>query len=58
MVEDQNELYDDELLFYRYPQYAIYYGLNGVEYLRKVLPRTFNPSREIVKMLYFTPGDR
>ena len=58
MVEDQNELYDDELLFYRYPQYAIYYGPNGSEYLRKVLPKTFNPSREIVKMLYFTPGDR
>jgi hypothetical protein len=58
MVEDQDDIYDDELLFYRYPQYAIYYGSNGVEYLRKVLPKAFNPSREIVKMLHFAPGDK
>ena len=45
MVEDATDLQEDELLFHRYPQYAIYYGPNGAEYLRKVLPRTFNPSR-------------
>lgn len=58
LVDDNADLYEDELLFYRYPLYSIYYGSNGVEYLKKVLPRSFNSNNEQVKMLYHLANDR
>lgn len=58
LVDDNADLYEDELLFYRYPLYSTYYGSNGVEYLKKTLPRSYSSSKDTVKMLYHLVNDK
>lgn len=58
LVDENVELYEDELLFNRYPLYSIYYGSNGADYLKRTLPKNYShPAKSPVKILYFSPTD-
>lgn len=61
LVDDAGDLFDDELLFYRIPLYTIYYGANGVDYLKRIMSKVTPKDNRIdshVKILYFEGKDR
>jgi hypothetical protein len=54
LVDTDNELPEDELYLYRIWMYSIFYGQNGEDYLRRILPsRPVPPFHEKNKYLFY-----
>lgn len=60
VVDENADLYEDELLFDRYTVYSIYYGPTGVDYLKRVLPKGHSQQQKssTVKILYHSQNER
>ena len=57
LVETEGELPEDELYLYRICRYAVYYGPNGMEYLRRIRPRSPPPMPFKFKYLFYGMGE-
>lgn len=58
LVDTENELPEDELYLHRIWMYALFYGPNGEEHLRRILPtRPMQPVHDKSRYLFYSYGE-